>query len=78
MGKWTRRAFLTTGLLVGGGLAVGVALRPGNRRPQLAPFVTDDDETLVHTWVKLDTNNRITAIVPHSDPTPECQISGTA
>ena len=67
MGKWTRRAFLTTGLLVGGGLAVGVALRPGNRRPQLAPFVTDDDETLVHTWVKLDTNNRITAIVPHSE-----------
>ncbi|MAI27808.1 MAG: isoquinoline 1-oxidoreductase [Spirochaeta sp.] len=67
MGKWTRRAFLSTGLLVGGGIAVGVALRPGNRRPGLAPLVTEGDETLVHTWVKLDANNQITAIVPHSE-----------
>ena len=31
MGKWTRRAFITTGVVAGGGLAVGVALRPGHR-----------------------------------------------
>ncbi len=67
MGKWTRRAFISTGLLVGGGFAVGVALRPGNRQGELAKFVTDHDETLLHTWVKVDKDNVITAIVPHSE-----------
>ena len=31
MGKFTRRAFITTGFVAGAGLVVGVALRPGNR-----------------------------------------------
>ena len=31
MGKWTRRAFITTGVLTGGALVVGIAIRPGNR-----------------------------------------------
>ncbi len=31
MGKWTRRAFITTGVLTGGALVLGVAIRPGNR-----------------------------------------------
>ena len=67
MGKWTRRAFISTGLLVGGGFAVGVALRPGNRTGELSKYVTDDGETLVHAWVKLDGKNQVTAIVPHSE-----------
>jgi isoquinoline 1-oxidoreductase beta subunit len=65
--KWTRRSFITTGLLVGGGLVVGVALRPGNRARGLAQHVVSDGETLVHTWVKLDANNIVTAIVPHAE-----------
>jgi isoquinoline 1-oxidoreductase beta subunit len=67
MSKWTRRAFLTTGVLVGGGIIVGVAIRPGNRTGKLSPHVTADGETLVHTWVKLDSNNVVTAIIPHSE-----------
>lgn len=67
MGKWTRRAFITTGVVAGGGLAIGVALRPGHRTPELAPLVSNDDETLVNVWVKLDTNNVATVIVPHSE-----------
>ncbi|MCR9278582.1 MAG: molybdopterin-dependent oxidoreductase [Pseudomonadaceae bacterium] len=67
MNKWTRRGLLTTGVIFGGGLVLGIAIRPGNRTPGLAPLVTDDGETLVHTWVKLDTDNRITVIVPHSE-----------
>ena len=67
MGKWTRRAFLTTGVLVGGGIAVGVAIRPGNRASKLSELVADEGESLVHTWVKLDSNNVVTAIVPHSE-----------
>ncbi len=31
MGKWTRRAFITTGVLAGGAVVIGVAIRPGNR-----------------------------------------------
>ncbi len=67
MGKWTRRGFISAGVIAGGGLVVGVAIRPGNRASQLAKHVTDDSETLLHTWVKLDSNNVVTAIVPHSE-----------
>ena len=69
MSKWTRRAFLTTGVLVGGGLVVGVALRPGNRNGKLAQQLGLDaeHETMVHTWVKLDADNVVTALVPHAE-----------
>ena len=67
MNKWTRRGLLTTGLVVGGGLAVGIAIRPGNRLPGLAEHVAGDGETLLHTWMKLDTDNKVTVIVPHSE-----------
>lgn len=67
MGKWTRRAFITTGVVAGGGFALGVALRPGHRAPELASLVSKDDETLVNVWVKLDQDNVATVIVPHSE-----------
>lgn len=67
MGKWTRRAVITTGVVAGGGLIVGVALRPGHRVPKLAQYVEGDNETLVNAWVKIGTDNHITAIVPHSE-----------
>ena len=67
MGKWTRRGFITAGVIAGGGLIVGVAIRPGNRAGDFSSYVKGDDETLLHTWVKLDSNNVVTAIVPHSE-----------
>lgn len=67
MGKWTRRAFLTTGALLGGGLIVGVAIRPGHRTPKLAGLVEKDGETLVNAWVKLLPDNSIKVIVPHAE-----------
>lgn len=67
MNKWTRRGLLTTGLVVGGGLAVGIAIRPGNRLPGLAKQVADENETLLHTWMKLGNDNTVTVIVPHSE-----------
>ncbi len=66
-GKWTRRGFITAGVVAGGTLAVGVALRPGHRTPELAGFVAAHDEHLVNTWVKIGPDNTITAIVPHSE-----------
>lgn len=67
MGKWTRRAFLSAGALVGGGLIVGVAIRPGHRTPELAKLVENDGETLVNAWVKILPDNSIRVIVPHAE-----------
>ncbi|MEO0551216.1 MAG: molybdopterin cofactor-binding domain-containing protein [Pseudomonadota bacterium] len=67
MGKWTRRGFITAGVMTGGVLAVGVGIREGHRAPELAGMMTDEGETLVNVWVKLDQNNTVTAIVPHSE-----------
>ena len=67
MGKWTRRAFLTTGALVGGGFVAGIAVRPGNRSGELGPLVEGEGETLVQTWVKIGADNSVTVIVPHAE-----------
>ena len=67
MGKWTRRGFITAGVIGSTALIVGVAIRPGHRAPGLAKYVTDPGETLINTWVKIDADNKITAIVPHSE-----------
>ena len=67
MGKWTRRALITSGVAAGGALIVGVALRPGHRAPKLAPLVAEGDEILVSSWVKIDPSNQVTVIVAHSE-----------
>lgn len=67
MGKWTRRGFITAGVLSTGALVVGVAIRPGHRAPKLAGIVAGGDEILVNTWVKIGPDNLVTAIAPHSE-----------
>jgi len=67
MGKWTRRGFITAGVVGGGALVIGVGLRLGNRNEELAPLVTGAGEELVNAWVKIDAGNRVTAIIPHSE-----------
>lgn len=67
MGKWTRRAFIAGGVLTGGVLAVGVAIRTGRRTDELSPLVTAEGESLVNAWVKVHPDNRVTAIVAHSE-----------
>jgi isoquinoline 1-oxidoreductase beta subunit len=58
---------LTAGLIVGGGLIVGVAIRPGHRTPKLAKFMQQNDEVLVNAWVKLLPDNSVTVIVSHAE-----------
>jgi len=43
-GRWTRRGFIGAGLIAGGALVVGVAIRPGDRTDQLAKYVTGDPQ----------------------------------
>ena len=67
-GKWTRRGLLITGgVLAGGGLVIGVAVRPGHRSPRLRPLVADHDEALLNVWVKITPDNTVVAIVPHAE-----------
>ncbi|MEM9105335.1 MAG: molybdopterin cofactor-binding domain-containing protein [Pseudomonadota bacterium] len=67
MKKWTRRGFIAAGVVAGGGILVGVALRPGNLADDLQETMATDGETLVHAYVKIDAQNMVTAIVPHSE-----------
>jgi isoquinoline 1-oxidoreductase beta subunit len=66
MGKWSRRAFIGAGVAAGGALVVGVAVRQGNPIDRLAPLLTNgDNEQLLNAWVKLDSDNILTAVIPH-------------
>ena len=67
MSKLTRRAFITTGVVAGGGLVVGIALRPGNQVKDLAAKLGEEGDNLVHTYIKIDSDNVVTAVVPHSE-----------
>jgi len=66
--KWTRRGFMGAGVLAGGGLLIGVGVRPGNPVDRLGPIVAGGTgEQLVNSWVKIGTDNSVTAIVPHCE-----------
>ena len=67
IGRWSRRAIITAGVMTGGALVVGVAVRPGHRAPRLRPLVEEDDEALLNAWVKIGLDNTVTAIVPHAE-----------
>ncbi len=68
MGKWSRRAFIGAGVVAGGALVVGIAVRPGNPTDELKPLLAKGDgEELINAWVKVDANNKVTAIVPHAE-----------
>ena len=67
LGKWTRRGFIAAGVVGGGALLLGVAVRPGHRAPRLKSLVAEDGEALVNAWLKIAPDNRVTAIVPHAE-----------
>ena len=67
MGKWTRRAFVSAGVLAGGVVVFGIAVRPGNRADKVAGLVAGEDEKMFDVWLKISPDNRVTAIVPHAD-----------
>ena len=67
MGKWTRRGVLSAGVLGGTGLVIGIAVRPGNPTETAGHLVTGEGENLLHIYLKIDDQNRATAILPHSE-----------
>ena len=67
MGKWTRRAFITVGSVVGGGLALGVAeFAFAPKRLGLLPPAQPGSSWLT-TWIKVTPDNRVTVVVPHCE-----------
>ena len=67
MGKWTRRAFIGTGSLVGGGFVLGVAgvaFAPGRHSVVSADAIEKGELT---TWITVTPDNFVTILVPHCE-----------
>src|SRR5262245_60083407 len=67
MRKWTRRAFIGAGTVMGGGLILGVAgvtFAP-SRHSVLAGEVHGDGE--LNTWITVTPDNRVTVLVPQCE-----------
>src|SRR3954468_15778748 len=67
MGKWTRRAFIGTGTLVGGGFVMGVsglALAP-SRHSVVSADAADKGE--LTTWITVTPDDVVTVLVPHCE-----------
>jgi len=67
MGKWTRRAFIGAGALVGGGLVLGVtgaALAP-NRHGLRSDDAENSGE--LTTWILVTPDNFVTVLIPHCE-----------
>ena len=67
MGKWTRRAFIGTGSLVGGGVVLGVAgvaFAPGRHSVVSADAIEKGELT---TWITVTPDNFVTILVPHCE-----------
>lgn len=67
MKKWTRRAFIGAGVLAGGTLVLGIAIRPGNRTSKVAGLIASEGETVMNIWLKIAPDNTVTAIIPHAE-----------
>ena len=67
MGKWTRRAFIGTGTLAGGGFVLGVAgfaLSP-NRHGVVSDGAAERGE--LTTWITVTPDNIVTILIPHCE-----------
>ncbi|HEY7292529.1 MAG TPA: molybdopterin cofactor-binding domain-containing protein [Vicinamibacterales bacterium] len=67
MGKWTRRAFIGAGSIVGGGFVLGVAgiaLAP-NRLGVVSEDAVAAGE--LNTWITVTPDNLVTVLVPHCE-----------
>ena len=67
MGKWTRRAFIGTGALAGGGLLLGVT--GATLAPARHGLRSDDPVSIgeLTTWIMVTPDNLVTVLVPHCE-----------
>lgn len=67
MGKWTRRAFIASGVAAGGVVVFGVAVRRGDRSGKVAGLVAEEGDALFDVWLRISPDNTVTVIVPHAE-----------
>jgi len=67
VGKWSRRAFITTGIAAGGVVVFGVAIRRGDRTAKVRHLIANENDAIFDTWLKIAPDNTITVIVPHAE-----------
>jgi isoquinoline 1-oxidoreductase beta subunit len=67
MGKWSRRAFITSGIAVGGVVVFGVAVRRGDRAGKVSGLIAESGDAIFDIWLKISPDNTVTAIVPHAE-----------
>ena len=67
MGKWTRRAFIGTGALAGGGFVLGVT--GAIVAPSRHSVRSDDAESTgeLNTWILVTPDNIVTVLIPHCE-----------
>ncbi len=64
--KLTRRRFLLGTTAIGGGLLIGYAASRPSKHAQ-ANALAGEDEHFLTTWLRIDPDNRVTVLVPHSE-----------
>lgn len=67
MGKWSRRAFISAGVLTSGVVIFGIAVRPGNRAEKVRDLIASADDAVFNVWVKIAPDNTVTAVIPHAE-----------
>ena len=67
MGKWSRRAFITSGVAAGGVVVFGLAIRRGDRAEMVRDLIADSSDTIFDTWLKFSPDGTITVVVPHAE-----------
>ncbi|MEX1258886.1 MAG: molybdopterin cofactor-binding domain-containing protein [Gemmatimonadota bacterium] len=69
MGKWTRRAFIGAGTVVGGGLVLGVGgiVFAPNRLRSLPDRTGGGEGERLTTWIKITPDNDVVVVIPHCE-----------
>jgi len=65
--KISRRRFLLSTAVVGGGLLIGYAATRPSRHQLANETVAQGDQRFLTAWLRLDPDNRVTVYVPHSE-----------
>ncbi|ALO47251.1 xanthine dehydrogenase family protein molybdopterin-binding subunit [Pseudohongiella spirulinae] len=63
----SRRRFLLGTALAGGGLLIGYAATRPSRQSLANRDLAEEGQTFLTTWLRIDPDNQVTVIVPHSE-----------
>ena len=65
--KLSRRRFLLSAAIVGGGVLIGYAATRPSRHRLANETVAENGQRFVSSWIRIDPDNRVTVYVPHSE-----------